>query len=207
VDGIFVMISASQASRQSIQVRVYHRKPGRGSAGWYVLSPTPDPAEASVDGTNLRLLGLTATFDPDAAHWTGEWMLDGQTRRVVLERPYPGKDSTPSPVCGDWKKIPDTTPPQWSPATSVVIHILQSQDGAFTAWMDTEQVRIPQRVESRTFGRLMKVEAADPENVVLQNESATSNVRYRFTGALSADGNSLTGTWNGHAVESFRRIR
>src|SRR5215212_8258882 len=54
VDGIFVMISGSQARAQSIQVRVYHRKPGRGSAGWYSI---PDTPAAIFDGTTLRLLG------------------------------------------------------------------------------------------------------------------------------------------------------
>jgi hypothetical protein len=198
------MISGSQ--KQSIQVRVYHRKRDRGSAGWYGLTP-PNTAGASFDGTNLRLLGLTATFDSNAAHWTGEWVLEGETRKVVLERPHPAKDSPPNPVCGDWTKIPDTTQPQWSPTTSVVIHILQSQDSAFTAWMDTESVIIPQRVESRTFGRLMKVVSADSSNVVLQNESAISQVRSQLTGALSDDGNTLTAIWNGRAPESFRRIR
>jgi hypothetical protein len=208
VDGIFLMISASQATQQSIQVRVYHRKPGRGSAGWYVLNQYENTGTASFDGTNLRLLGLTAMFDPAAAHWTGEWVLDGETRKVVLERPHPLTGSTPNPLCGDWGKVSDTTQPPGSPTTSVVIHILQSWDGAFTAWMDTESVIIPQRYESRTFGRSMTVEAADPRNVVLQNEAAIyQKVRNRFTGALSEDGNSLTGTWNGRAAESFRRIR
>lgn len=203
VDGIFVMIEGWQ--KQTIQVRVYHRKPGRGSRGWYSIRDTPG---ASFDGTNLRLLDLTATFDPVATHWTGEWVLDGETRKVVLERPHPAKSSTPNPLCGDWEKVADTTQPPGSPTTSLVLHILQSQDGEFTAWMDIHYVIVPLRYESKTFGRSMKVESADAGNVVLQVESAIyQNARDRFTGALSDDGNSLTGIWNGRAPESFRRVR
>jgi len=203
VDGIFMMIEGWQ--KQTIQVRVYHRKPSGGSAGWDSIGSTPG---ASFDGTNLRLLGLTATFDPTAARWTGEWVLEDQTRKVVLERPHPAKGWTPNPLCGDWEKVSDTTQPPGSPTTSLVLHILQSQDGEFTAWMNIHYVIVPQRYESKTFGQSMKVESADPGNLVLQNESGIyQKARDRFTGALSHDGNSLTGTWNGRARESFRRIR
>jgi len=204
VDGIFVMIEGWQ--KQTIQVRVYHRKPGGGTAGWYGLTP-PNTAGASFDGTNLRLLGLTATFDPAAEHWIGEWVLDEEARKVVLERPRPATGSSQSPLCGDWENVSEPQP-QGAPTTSVSLHILQSRDGVFTAWMDTESVIIPQRYESKTYGRSMKVESADPANVVLQTEAATyQKARDHFTGAVSADGNSLTGTWNGRARESFRRIR
>jgi len=206
VDGIFLMIEGWQ--KQTIQVRVYHRKPGRGWAGWYGVTPMPNTSGASFDGTNLRVLGLTATFDPAAVRWTGEWVLDDETRKVVLERPHPEKGSSPNLLCGDWEKVSDTTPPPGTPASSVSMHIVQSQDGVFTAWINTERVIIPQRYESKTFGRPMKVESADRGNVVLQTEAAVyQNARDRFTGALSDDGNSLTGMWNGRARENFRRIR
>jgi hypothetical protein len=132
----------------------------------------------------------------------------GETRKVILERPRSAKGSTPNPLCGDWGKVSDTTEPQGAPTTSVIIHILQSQDGALTAWMDTESVIIPQRYESKWFGGPMKVESADWGNVILQSELGVyQNARDRFAGAFSADGNTLTGTWNGRARESFRRVR
>jgi hypothetical protein len=205
-DGFFVMISRSAGSSETIQVRVYRRKGGHESGGWYVVRPAESTATASFDGTNLRVLGLTATFDPDAAHWTGEWVLDGQTRKVVLERPRPARGSTPNPLRGDWERVPDTQP-QANPATSVRIHILQLPDGGLSAWMNTAITIIPQRVASQTFGRSVKVISSDPSNIVLQNESPTYNVRYRFSGALSGDGNTLAGIWNGRSPESFRRIR
>jgi hypothetical protein len=207
VDGIFLMIHRSSAQPESIQVRVYHRSEGSESGGWYVVSPVTSDAAARFDGTNLHVFPVTVTFDLNAAHWTGEWILGGQPRRVVLERPRLLEGSTPSPLSGVWENVPDTTRPQPTPATSVRIHIVQSADAVLTAWMDIVSVVVPQRVESETRGRSMKVESADPANVILQNLSPTFSRLGRFTGALSDDGNSLTGTWNGSAPMSFRRIR
>ncbi len=206
VDGIFVMISRSSARSETIQVRVYRRRAGYESGGWYVVRPAKSTPTASFDGRNLRVLELTATFDPIAAHWTGDWVFDGQTRKVVLERPRPAEGSTPNLLCGDWERVPDPQPQPY-PATSVRLHIRQLPDGGLIAWMDTVSTIIPQRVVSQTFGRSVKVVSPDPRDVVLQNESPTYNVRYRFRGVLSDDGNSLAGTWNDRAPESFRRIR
>ena len=207
VDGIFLLIYKN-AGHETIQVRVYHRGAGSESGGWYLVSPVRDTAGVRFDGTNLQVLGLTAKFDPDAAHWTGEWLFDnGQRRKVVLERPSLPQGSTPSPLSGVWENVPDTTRPQWTSATSVRIHIVQSADAVLTAWMDIVSAIVPQRVESETAGRSMEVESADPTNVVLQNLSPTFSVLGRFNGVLSDDGNSLTGTWNGRAPMSLRRIR
>jgi len=218
VDGIFLMIHRSSAQPESIQVRVYHRSEGSESGGWYVVSTVGSDAAARFDGTNLHVFPVTVKFDPNAAHWTGEWILGGQPRRVILERPRPAAGSTPSPLCGDWEGAPDTTRPQWSSAerftdtgrssaSSVRIHIVQSADAVLTAWMDIVGAVVAQRVESETDGRSMRVESADPTNVILQNLSPTFSRLGRFTGVLSDDGNSLTGTWNGSAPMSFRRIR
>jgi hypothetical protein len=90
VDGIFVMISQAvdrgdlqTIRRQTIQVRVYHRKDSHETWGWHVVSP-PDDATVEFDGRRLHVVGLTATFDQDAARWTGTCSTDGQTREVVL---------------------------------------------------------------------------------------------------------------------------
>lgn len=205
VDGIFVMIYRS-SSRQSIQVRVYHRKGGHETGAWHVVNQVEDTAAPRFDGTNLRLRELTATFDSNAKHWTGEWILDGHTHNVVLERPHAAKGSPLNRLCGDWQTLPDTRP-RWSSAPSVQIHILQSSDDGLTAWMDIATSILPERLKSETFGRSMKVVSADPKNVVLQNESPKFEVRGVFTGVLSDDGNILSGTWNGRGAESFHRIR
>jgi hypothetical protein len=205
VDGIFVMTYRSSAAPENVQVRVYRRRAGGESGGWYVVSPVKDSAVASFDGKVLRVLGLTAIFDPDAKRWTGEWLLEGERRTVVLERPHPPSGVASNPLCGDWEALPDGS--RWSSATSIRVHVVQSLDGSLTAWMDTVNAIIPQRVESETYGRSIRVVSADPRNVVLQNESPTFNVRGRFNGVLSDDGKSLMGTWNSSGQESFRRIR
>src|SRR5580692_6244173 len=76
-DGIFVQIHQAvdrfdpqTIKRQTVQVRVYHRKDAHETWGWYVVSP-PNDATVEFDGRRLRVLGLTATFDQDAARWTG----------------------------------------------------------------------------------------------------------------------------------------
>jgi hypothetical protein len=198
VDGIFVMINQGTTDRvrqETIQVRVYHRNDGHETAGWYF---------SEFDGKHLRVAGLTATFDQDAARWTGEWVLDGQSRKVVLERPRPEKGVTPNSLCGDWEALPDAT--RDSPSTSIQMHIVQSSDGALTAWMDSVTVIVAQRFESQRYGRWLKVISADPMNIVLQNESPIFEVRGRFSGVLSDDRSNLTGNWNGLARETFRRI-
>jgi hypothetical protein len=139
--------------------------------------------------------------------WTGAWSLNGQTRQVVLERPHPANGVTLNPLCGNWEGLLDTTP--GSPSFHIRVHIVQSSDGAVTAWMDTELVIIAQRIEDHRYGRSLKVISADPMSVILQNQS-TGNFQVRFnlfSGVLSDDGNTITGSWNNRpARQAFRRI-
>jgi hypothetical protein len=203
VDGILVMIVQGRANgltRETVQVRVYHRKDGRGTKGWYVVSP-PRDAAAQFDGRRLVVAGLTATFDPDTVRWTGDWIVDGHRRQVVLQRPRPAKGVSLNGLCGDWEGLPEAPP-----APSVRIHIVQSSDGALTAWMDWGVV-ITERTQSQHYGRSMEVASADPQSIVLQNEAANYQTLGRFTGVLSSDGNTMTGQWNGRsALRTFRRI-
>ena len=209
VDAIFVMIGQGTTggiTRKTIQVRVYHRQDGHETGGWYVVSPPPNAA-AEFDGRRLRVGGLTATFDQEAARWTGTWSLNGQTREVVLERPHPANGVTLNPLCGEWEALPAVTP--GLPSTSIRIHIVQSSDGAVTAWMDSGRVIIAQRVEDHRYGRSLKVISADPMSVILQNQS-TGNFQVSFnlfSGVLSDDANTITGRWNDRpARQTFRRI-
>jgi hypothetical protein len=203
VDGILVMIAQGKTNgltRETVQVRVYHRKDGHETGGWYVVSPPRDGA-AQLDGRRLRVGDLTATFDPDTVRWTGEWVIDGQRRQIVLQRPHPAKGVPLNRLCGDWEALAD--PP---PAPSIRIHIVQSSDGALTAWMDSG-VLIRERYESQHYGRSLKVISADPKRIILQNEAPTFQALGRFAGVLSHDGNSITGQWNDRpALRTFRRI-
>jgi len=202
VNGILVMIHQGRANgltRETVQVRVYHRKDGRGTWRWYVVSPPSDAAQ--FDGRRLIVAGLTATFDPDTLRWIGEWVLDGDRRQVVLQRPRPATGVSLNSLCGVWEGLPEV-----APAPSIRIHIVQSSDGALTASMDSSVV-ITEATQSRRFGRSMEVVSADPNNIVLQNEAPNYQTLGRFTGVLSSDGNTMTGQWNGRsALRIFRRI-
>jgi hypothetical protein len=178
-------------------VRVYHRRNGRETWGWYVVSP-PYDSTADFDGTRLHVLGLTATFDQNAARWTGKWSLDGQTRDVVLERPHPASGVIGNPVCGDWEGLPDTT----RGSASTMVHIVQSSDGTISAWMD----RVID-IQDQRFGEPFQVISADPSNIMLQLDTAIGAL-YHFDGVLSNDGSSIAGHWNGlNARDHFRRLR
>jgi hypothetical protein len=204
VDGIFVKINThaqgpferQTITSQTVVLRVYHRKDDHETFGWYVVSP---PADATVafDGRSLRVVGLTATFEQNPARWIGTWLFAGQTRDVVLERPRPATGVTPSPLCGDWEGLPEPT----RGMASTRLYIVQSSDGLLTAWMD----RVIGVVDQRS-GEPLRVVSADPTSVILELESA-GGPQYRFNGAISADGNTVTGHWNGlNARENFRRI-
>ena len=204
VDGILIMISQGTndgRTRESIQVRVEHRKRDRGTRGWYVVAP-PREGAGEFDGQRLMVAGLTATFDPDGVRWTGEWIIDGNKREVVLQRPHPPKGVVLNRLCGDWEGVLE--PP---PTPSVRIHIAQSGDGALTAWMDIRRF-IMERYHSQLYGRSMEVVSADPKSIVLQNEAPTAQFLSRFTGVLSSDGNTITGQWDGRpALWTLRRIQ
>ena len=203
VDGILIMINHGTnngVTRESVQVRVEHRKRDRGTRGWYVVAP-PGEGSGQFDGHRLMVAGLTVTFDPDGVRWTGEWIVDGDKREVVLQRPHPPKGVALNSLCGDWEGLLE--PP---PTPSVRIHIAQSWDGALTAWMDIRRF-IMERYHSQLYGRSMEVVSADPKSIVLQNEADNYQTLGRFTGVLSSDGNTITGQWNGRpAVWTLHRI-
>jgi hypothetical protein len=208
--GMFLHISTharGPAERQTItertaDIRLYHRTAGREGGGWY--------RDGRFDGERLRVAGLDVAFDADRLRWSGTFTIDGEARSVLLERPRPPAGSGSCPVCGDWERVPESTPfstPTW-------LHIMQSSDGALTAWMD----RILGVVDQR-HGEPLEVLSADSSQVTLALVSAGSNAR--FNGRLSDDGSTLSGRWdNGagsyrlgpesytlNAAVNFRRLR
>jgi len=202
-DGILVMITQGTTNglpHHTIQVRVNHRKGGYESKGWYVVSP-PRDAAAQFDGRRLVVPGLTATFDPETVRWTGEWVLDGQSRQVMLERPHAATGASLNSLCGLWEALSDDLP-----ARSIRIHIAQSVDGALAAWMDSGVV-ITERIQSQYYGQSMKVISLDPKSIILENEAATFQFFGKFTGVVSGDGNTITAQWNGRPASwIFRRV-
>ena len=203
VHGIQVMIHQGRAkgvTRETVQVGVYHRKDGRGTRGWYVVLP-PGEGAAQFDGRRLVVAGLTATFDPDTLRWTGEWVLDGDRRQVVLQRPRPAKGVSMNSLCGVWEGLRDP-----APTSSIRIHIVQSSDGVLTAWMDRSAV-MTEGTQSHRYGQSLEVISADSNSIVLQNEAGNYQILGRFTGILSSDGKTMTGQWNDRFPRgTFRRI-
>ena len=203
VDGILVTISRGRTGglmKETVQVRVYHRKDGYESGEGYAVFP-PRYAAAQFDGHRLSAGGLTATFNSDPVGWTGEWVLDGEKRQVVLQRPHPAKGMPLHSLCGNWEELPDATSLLW-----IRIHVVQSWDGALTAWMDHGRF-ITEGYEDQRYGGSFKVISADPKSIILQNEASTFQTLSRFTGVLSNDGNTITGQWNGRsALRTLRRI-
>jgi len=192
-DGIFLGINQhidlrgtdAQTGRQTISIGVYLRNHGGEPAwGWY-YAPR---GGAEFNGSRLSVAGLTATFDPDAARWTGTWSMGGETKEVLLERPRPAAGANGHPLRGDWNGVPDSLPG----TAPTRLHFVQALDGKVLAWMDRTSAYPGARNES--FGEWLRVLSADPSNVILEPMNITGP-GYRFTGALSDDGNRLTGRW------------
>jgi len=182
-------------TNQTITVRVYHRKDGQETWGWYGDNGS---VSSVFDGERLRVVGLDATFHSDRQRWSGTWSLDGTMRDVVLERPRPEPGSKPVRLCGDREGLADTRPG----TASSRFHVVQSSDATLTAWMDRMIA-----IEDQRHGELLRIVSADPLNLILDLDSAIGP-QYRFTGVLAGDGSVISGRWNGlNASGSFRRIQ
>jgi hypothetical protein len=199
--GIFMPISTHAQgpvdrqiiTNQSITVRVYHRKDGQETWGWYGDN---GGVSSFFDGQRLRVVDLDVTFRPEAQRWLGIWSLDGQTQQVELARPRPAPGSAPNRLAGEWEGLPD--PPPGRAATR--LHVVQSSDGMLTAWMDRML-----GVNDQRHGESLRI-VPDSASVILELVRPGGG-QYRFTGTLSADGTTLIGRWNGlNARESFRRV-
>jgi hypothetical protein len=112
----------------------------------------------------------------------------GETKEVVLERPRPAAGVNGQALRGDWNGLPDSLPG----TAPTRLHFVQASDGKVLAWMDRIFAYAGARNEH--VGGWLRVLSADPSNVILETTNITG-VGYRFTGALSDDGNRLTGRW------------
>ena len=189
-DGIFLDINRhidkpgtdAQTNRQTMSVGVYRRNYG-GEPAWGFYNAEFDGSRLSVAGP-----GLTVTFDPDAGRWTGTWSMSGETKEVVLERPRPAAGVNGHALRGDWDGLPDSL----HGTAPTRLHFVESSDGKVLAWMD--QIFAYTGARNENFGQWLRVLSADPSNVIVETTNITG-VGYRLTGALSDDGNRLTGRW------------
>jgi hypothetical protein len=201
IDGVVLEISTSAEGSsdrrttmsQTVDIRAYHRKDRRESFRWYRPAATgPGDADAVFDGRRLRIhsdSSLDITFDPRAARWTGTWVVDGERRDIVLERPNPAAGVPLNQFCGDWGGLRDPTVP-WSGG----LHIAQSADGTLTAWMD-RTLELP-LAEHRRNGESLRVISAEGDALLLElSTSQVTGPRWEYAGRLSGDGSHLVGVW------------
>jgi hypothetical protein len=135
IHGVFVSISTHAQgppdqpviTNQFIGFRVYHRRPdGYETWGWYGDNGSASPI---FDGRRLRTAGLDVTFQPDQQRWSGTWLLDGETRAVVLEPPRPASASQSNVMRGEWEVARDSI----ARVGFTALHILQSSGRRYPA--------------------------------------------------------------------------
>ena len=188
VHGIHLRISTNDgpqtAAAQFISIRVYHRQNGQEKWGWWVGD---DSLSQHTDGVRLHAGDLDVTFDSRMRRWTGTWLIDGQSKTVVLEKPT----CQSHPLCGTWEGR--------SLLGVVRLHLVQSTDGILTAWMDRGQ----------DLGEPLRVVSTDPSGLEVQTDAA-AGLPIGFTGRLS-NPSTLEGGWNASdpdrtTAQSFHRV-
>jgi hypothetical protein len=183
---------------QSISIRVYHRQNGQEKWGWWGDNGSVSPV---FDGARLRVRDLDVTFDSQTRRWTGTWLLDGESKTVVLEKPT----CQSHPLCGTWE----------SRGLSGIIrlHFVQSTDGDLTAWMDQFFLNTwmdKTWIQSQTHGLHLRITSAEPSNLGIE-VMAAGGFPARFTGRLS-DRYTLEGNWAARdpgmdTRETFHRVQ
>ena len=225
IDGIFLTIMtgfhlATGSAWQTVDIRVYHRSGGKetwgyfatrekANAGSYALED--DRSVTLFDGSRLRIhsVGVTdlkpfdldVTFSPDSREWQGSWSGLGGAPAVILRRPQTKPGVSPNPWVGDW-----TADPRNPHLASGSLHIRQSSDGVFSAWLDREVASSDQR-----HGEFLQVHSVTASELDLERPG-NIGPSYRYHGSLSDSGERLTGEWAEHygarlnAPERFRRM-
>lgn len=172
---------------QVVHIRVYHRQNGQERWGWWGDNGSISPV---FDGVRLTVRDLDVIFDPSTRRWTGTWLLDGELKAVVLEKPT----CQSHPLCGTWEGQG-----MWG---VVRLHLVQSADGVLTAWMDRARVE--------RHGEHLRVVSSDPSGIDVQTTGA-GGLPIRFRGRLS-DPHTLEGAWNARSPgadtrQSFHRVQ
>jgi len=160
--------SPQALSPQLIAIRIYHRQNGREKWGWWGDTNSVSPV---FDGVRLHIGDLDVTFDSHLRRWTGAWFLDGESKKVVLEKPT----CQSHPLCGVWQGR--------NPSGVVRLHVVQSTDGVLAARMD----------RSGFHGEHLRVVSSAPSGLTVETMAA-AGLPLRFTGRLS-NPSTLEGNW------------
>jgi hypothetical protein len=236
IDGIFFDVETSsvgqagdeQIAWQMINIRVYHRQKGKETGGWFATNDKASAQSYSLqddhaftlfdgerlrihfpDATDLKPFDLDITFSDSTHGWTGTWSRSGEAFNVVLERPSPGGDRTPSGFVGDWNGELNS-----AADTPGSIHIRESRDGALSAWLDRTISGMDRETRSvhrdQRNGELLRVSSMPGTGLILETSNWTGPA-CRYRGSLSEDQRVLAGNWENesgsrlNAPERFRR--
>jgi hypothetical protein len=219
IDGIF-LTTVTGSNWQTINIRVYHRDGGKETWGYFGTNERAtaesynlqdDHSFTLFDGSHLRIhfvdvtdlkpFDLDVTFSSSSHEWSGTWSRPRQTSNVVLRRPEPKSGLTPNPFVGDWMTVSSNYY-----VASGSLHIRQSSDGTFSAWLD----RVIASSDRRN-GEFLQVHSATATELDLERPGDTGP-SYRYRGSLSGDGQMLTGDWaeNGgarlNAPDKFQKV-
>jgi hypothetical protein len=219
IDGIF-LTTVTGSNWQTINIRVYHRDAGKETWGYFGTNERAtaesynlqdDHSFTLFDGSHLRIhfvdvtdlkpFDLDVTLSSSSREWSGTWSRPRQTSNVVLRRPEPKPGLTPNPFVGDWMTVSSN-----SYVASGSLHIRQSSDGTFSAWLD----RVIASSDRRN-GEFLQVHSATVSELDLERPG-DAGPSYRYRGSLSGDGQMLTGDWaeNGgarlNAPDKFRKV-
>jgi hypothetical protein len=188
IDGIFLatvgttvpLTHRGESWIDLIQIRVYHRDAGHEASTWY----SQQRRDAEFDGNRLQVAGYDVSFQEDHRSWTGTRTLDGEKKRVVLERPHPATGAVVSPFCGQWRSLPDARL-----NVSGSLQFAQSLDGTLTAWMMRSYSGL------QRYGESLIMVSTDKRSVVLEREGLLGPP-YWYSATVSADSARLTGKWH-----------
>jgi hypothetical protein len=223
VDGIFFEIETSssgptgreQFDWQTMNIRVYHREPGKETWGYFGTKDKASPESYSMqddhsftlfdgerllihftDVTDLQPFDLDITFLSPSNEWSGTWSRSGQNFKVLLKRPAANPGVTPNVFAGDWigESSPDT-PHYLAPGS---LHVRESLDRVLSAWVDRTlsgmDPKTPSIHNDQRNGEWLKVNSATDTWLSLETTNP-NGPPYQFRGNLSEDRQVLTGTW------------
>jgi hypothetical protein len=151
IDGVF-LTTVGGSGWQTLDVRVYHRYAGVETWGYFGTDDKAtqesynlqgDHSFTLFDGSRLRIhfvgvadlkpFDLDVAFSASSREWSGTWRRADQCSNVVLKRPEPRIGAIPNVFVGDWTSV--STKDDLAPGS---LHLRQSTDGKFSAWLDRE---------------------------------------------------------------------
>ncbi len=142
-----------------------------------------------------RKVNLDLIWHEESQMWSGLFERDSFHEHVSLKRPT--SMASESPLVGTWSDK--------AGMMNNCLHISQEKDGALTAWSDDLQtpgrMRYANGIQPPTqtmehYGEIAKAKMDAPDQITVELRAYTAMCcSHPFTAKLSADGQSLSGSW------------